>query len=146
MSGLVRRLVGCWSLVSFREQRGDEWLDALGDGARGTIGYWPSGQMSVFIVGRDRPRFRGAWAAIPAEQKAAALDGIVAYSGRYEAAGDRVIHHVENCWIPNWEGRDLVRLVRFDEDGLLSLRTLPAESSRDAPAQEVIWRSAGTLT
>ena len=60
-------------------------------------------------------------------------------AGRYSIEGDRVIHHVEVCWIPNWEGRDLVRLASFPREDRILLRTPGGTSARPSPLQEVLW-------
>jgi hypothetical protein len=138
-------LIGQWRLVSFVEQRdGGAWTDALGPQARGCIGYWDSGHMQVLIGASDRPRFRGAWDTIPVADKARCLDRMVAYSGRFTVASDRVLHHVDVCWIPNWEGRDLVRLASFPTPNRLLLRTEPATDGLPRPMQEVLWERLST--
>ena len=133
-------LTGHWRLVSFTEQQpGGAWVDALGSGAKGSISYWACGRMQVLIGAPDRPRFRGEWSAIPDRDKAACLDRMVAYGGSFTVAADRVVHHVDVCWIPNWEGRDLIRLARFPEPGRLLLSTEAATDGRPRPMQEVLW-------
>lgn len=136
-------LIGHWKLVSFVEQQaGGPWTDALGANAKGSISYWPTGHMQVLIGAPDRPRFRGEWDAIPAADKALCLDRMVAYSGRFTVKEDRVLHHVDVCWIPNWEGRDLVRLASFPVSNRLLLRTEAATNGRPRPMQEVLWERA----
>lgn len=136
----ANRIHGIWRLVSFLEQRPDgEWQPALDAGARGCISYWPNGRMQVVMGSGDRPRLRGDWADIPAAQKATCLDRMVAYSGSYTVEGDRVLHHVDVCWIPNWEGRDLVRLMTFPDPGRLQLATVPDTGPRAQAAQRVLW-------
>ena len=139
----VQQLIGHWRLVSFVEQQNDgKWADALGPNAKGCISYWASGHMQVLIGALDRPRFRGEWSAIPPSDKAACLDRMVAYSGRFTLAGERLLHHVDVCWIPNWEGRDLVRLPSFPQPGRLLLRTEPVTDGRARAMQEVLWERA----
>ena len=142
MSAMIDRkeLIGHWTLVSFVEQQpAGGWADALGPGASGCISYWPSGHMQAILGAADRPRFRGEWSAIADRDKAACLDRMVAYAGRFTVAQDRVLHHVEVCWIPNWEGRDLVRLASFPAPNRLLLRTAAATDGRPRPLQEVLW-------
>ena len=134
-----QQLHGHWRLVSFLEQRGDEWVAALGAEAKACLSYWPNGQMQVLIGAADRPRFRGEWSAIPDAEKAVCLDRMVAYAGRYTVAKDRVLHHVEICWIPNWERRDLVRRVDFPAPNQLLLSTVDDPDGRPRPAQRVLW-------
>jgi hypothetical protein len=131
---------GHWRLVAFEEQATDgRWVPAIDAAAHGYIGYWPDGHMQVLIGGGARPRMHGDWAQVPVEQKALCLDQLVAYAGRYSVLSDRVVHHVNTCWIPNWEGRDLVRLVSFPQPGRLLLSTLPVTGARSRPAQRVLW-------
>lgn len=137
----MAQLVGHWNLLSFTEQREDgSWFDALGAGARGCISYWDCGRMQVLIGAPGRPRLRGAWAAIADRDKAQCLDRMVAYAGRFSLQGERVLHHVEVCWIPNWEGRALIRLASFPAPGRLLLRTEAASDGRPRPMQEVLWQ------
>lgn len=136
-------LIGHWTLVSFREQCADgTWADALGYGAKGSISYWDCGRMQVLIGAPSRPRFRGEWSTIPDRDKADCLDRMVAYSGRFTLAGDRVLHHVEVCWIPNWEGRDLVRLASLAAPDQLLLKTEATGEGKARPMQEVLWQRA----
>lgn len=136
-------IVGQWRLMSFREQAPDgTWNDALGAGARGYISYSAAGHMQAMIGAADRPRLRGEWSSIPDRDRARCLDRMVAYAGRYTLGADRVLHHVEVCWIPNWEGRDLVRLASFPLPHQLLLRTEPSTAGRVRPMQEVLWERA----
>lgn len=135
------KLLGVWRLVSFREERGGAMVDFLGPDPKGTITYTPGGHMSALLAGQSRPRFGGAWNMVPADIKAANLDGLVAYSGRFTVGPDRVTHHVDVCWIPNWEGRDLVRLVSFEGADRLVLRTEP--NPRQG-TQQVVWERVET--
>ncbi|HYB08149.1 MAG TPA: lipocalin-like domain-containing protein [Alphaproteobacteria bacterium] len=131
------RLVGTWRLLSYTEVQPDGGrVDILGPDPRGYLCYLADGRMMVMVGAAARPRLKGAWDAIPATDKAANYDKIIAYAGRYTDLGDRVRHHVEVCWIPNWEGKDLERLVIPAGDGRMILRT-PANERR--PSQDLLW-------
>lgn len=134
-------VLGTWRLKSFQELRGETMIDVFGSSARGFITYGPEGYMSALIAGGDRKRFRGAWKDIPPREKADSFDALVAYAGRYSFSGDRVTHHVEVSWIPNWEGRDLVRDARFIGKDCLELRTVPDLTGQ--PLQILIWERVG---
>ncbi|HLI09966.1 MAG TPA: lipocalin-like domain-containing protein [Alphaproteobacteria bacterium] len=137
------RLVGQWRLLHYQERRAEgEVLDVFGKGARGRLAYFADGRMMVVIAGDGRPRLRGPWPAVPREDKAAAYDRLIAYAGRYTDRGDRVIHHVEICWIPNWEGRDVERLVIPDGDGRMILRTPPGKPGDEHSVQDLLWERA----
>lgn len=132
------RLVGVWRLVSFRERRDGGLVDVFGRDPQGCITYAVEGRMSALLADPRRPKLKGEWSAIPDAAKAANYDGLVAYAGAYSLEGDRVIHHVDICWIPNWEGRDLVRMFSFDGPDRLILRTVD-NPRRPQPPQEVVW-------
>jgi hypothetical protein len=136
-------LIGHWKLDAFTERRLDgSTFDVWGPEPIGYITYLPSGHMSVVFAGSRRERFAGAWSAVTDTDKAARYEAMVAYSGRFTAYEDRVVHHVEVCWIPNWEGRDLERFVtRLDADRVL-LRTPEARFGRPQPVQDVVVRRA----
>lgn len=129
-------LQGFWRLISFLEcDATGAWVHAMGPSAHGGISYWPGGRMQVLIAGEGRPRLRGEWAQVPAPDKAACLDRMVAYAGEYRVEGERVVHRVTECWIPNWEGRELVRAISFPASGQLQLDTVNA-----AVTQRVLWQ------
>ena len=89
--------------------------------------------MTALIGGSERPLFSGAWSDISDNAKAQNYDRLVAYGGRFTAHEDRVVHHVDVCWIPNWEGTDLERFVTFLPDGKL-LAAHAADEERAAAA------------
>jgi hypothetical protein len=139
----VSPLVGSWELVSFTERRADgESFDVWGPNPKGWITYLESGHMSVLFASTARARFTGAWQDVTAQQKAANYDAMVAYSGRYTDFGDRVVHHVDVCWIPNWEGRDLERFITYLDGDRVLLRTPAMRFGRAQPVQDVIVRRA----
>lgn len=134
-------IVGVWRLVSFREERDGDMVDVFGPEPRGFITYSADGHMSALLADPRRPRLKGAWSTITEAAKATNYDALVAYGGRYTLDGDRVRHHVEICWIPNWEGRDLVRFLTFESADRLVLRA-PGNPERGQAAQEVVWSRA----
>jgi hypothetical protein len=132
-------LIGHWRLVSFVEYRADgEPFDVFGPDPKGYITYLESGHMSVVFAGARREPFAGAWSGVTDRHKAGNFEAMVAYSGRYTDHGDRVVHHVEVCWIPNWEGRDLERHLTFLPDQRVMLRTPATRFGRPQPVQDVV--------
>ena len=133
------RLIGRWQLVSFTERRDNgEQFDVFGPDPKGCITYLESGAMSVLFASAHRKPFSGPWEGVSDRHKATNYDGMVAYAGRYTDHGDRVVHHVDVCWIPNWEGRDLERFLIFLPDGQVLLRTPAVRFGRPQPVQDVI--------
>jgi hypothetical protein len=137
------RLVGHWQLVSFTEERDDgTTFDVFGPDPKGYLTYLESGHMSVVFASAARQPYTGAWQEVTAAHKAANYDALVAYSGRYTDHGDRVVHHLDVCWIPNWEGRDLERFITYLPDGTVVLRTPETRFGRKQPVQHVTVRPA----
>ena len=117
----MNEILGIWRLVYFQIQGHDgQWAHAIDEGAHGHISYWPNGRMQVMMVGASR-------------------DKMVAYAGSYRVEGDQVHHIVDACWIPNWEGRDLVRQMSFPQAGQLLLATPTETGPRGRAAQRVLW-------
>jgi hypothetical protein len=72
------------------------------------------------------------------EEKARAMEGFVAYAGRYSFLGDRVIHHVEVSLFPNWVGSDQERWVELAGDRLtLSASPLLLAGKQQVP--RLVW-------
>jgi len=137
------RLIGTWELVAFTEYRDDgSQFDVFGPDPKGRLVYTETGHMSVVFAGAHRTPFSGAWAGVPDRHKAECFDAMVAYAGRYTDHGDRVVHHVEVCWIPNWEVRELERFLTFLPDGRVRLRTPATRAGRSQPVQDVIVKRA----
>ncbi len=53
-----------------------------------------------------------------AEEKAALLDSLVAYTGTYRVEGDKWITKVEVAWNPEWVGTEQSRSFKVDGDRL----------------------------
>jgi len=119
--------IGTWRLLSYEVRRADgEIRYPWGQDPVGFLIYSEDGYMSVAMMSANRTRFvdkdvkRGT-----TEEKAAAVDTYVSYSGRYEVQGDMVIHHVEVCLFPNWVGNDQKRTYKFDDNRLILSTPLP---------------------
>jgi hypothetical protein len=73
-------------------------------------------------AGRDPlgPRYAmGDVSGASTEQKAALAEGVVAYAGRYEVDGPRVLHHMDIAFLPDWVGQTNVRVYEFVGDRLI---------------------------
>ena len=121
---ITNPLTGNWRLVSWevRKTDGRVYLP-FGQDLDGYIGYAEHGSMSVFM--RLQSKF-------------------VYYAGKYNTEGDRVTHHVTIAGSPSNEGRDLVRLVRIEDDRLtlttveLPPRTL-VENPEPGDTSRLVW-------
>jgi hypothetical protein len=133
-------LVGAWRLVSWENQAADGQVSyPMGTDILGYLLYAADGRFSVTISRRGRAGFAvGDLLGGTTEEKARAVEGFVAYAGRYSFHGDRVIHHVELSLFPNWVGSDQERRVEFAGDRLtLSASPLLLAGKQQVP--RLVW-------
>jgi hypothetical protein len=133
-------LVGAWRLISWENQAADGQVTyPMGTDAIGYVLYAANGRFSVTISRRDRAGFAaGDLLSGTTQEKARALEGFVAYAGRYSFYGDRIIHHVELSLFPNWVGSDQERWVELAGDQLtLSASPLLLAGKQQVP--RLVW-------
>ncbi len=121
-------IVGTWRMVKFeyRAEDGTRFFP-YGEQADGVIVYDEEGMMSTIITRTDRPSVSAHdFVNIPDEEKIELSKGFVAYAGKYEMLPDRIVHHVEISYIPNWVGTTLDRFYEF-KDGNVILSTPPVQ-------------------
>lgn len=120
-------ILGAWKLSSFIYMAADgKTFYPYGQDAAGILMYDKSGYMTAFITRRDRPMLANEdYAQLTDLEKISLSKGVMAYSGRYEILADRIIHHLEQSFIPNWVGTRFERFCRL-EGGQLLLSTPPA--------------------
>ncbi|OBY26282.1 lipocalin-like domain-containing protein [Leisingera sp. JC1] len=110
-------LIGSWRMISWTRTSAatGETVDALGPSPIGYIAYHPDGRMMATVFRRDRISQSGeGWST---EEKAALFDDMLAYVASYTLEDNRVVHHVEGAWNPDWAG-DLSRPFTLDGDRL----------------------------
>lgn len=133
-------MVGAWQLVTWRRiDPGGVSVYPLGESPRGILIYTPDGHMAVQMLRRSRPAIDTDDPLGGSESaRAEAYSSCLAYYGRYEVDGDRVIHHVEGCLFPNWSdtAQDRPLLLRGNE---LSLQVFGADGHL---TNEIVWARA----
>jgi hypothetical protein len=132
-------LEGTWSLESCLFEYDDGRITyPVGHDVTGVIVY-SRGRVSVMFGARDRTPFAltNPYSSTEAERAAAFL-GFFAYSGTYDVVGDLVVHHVDICHFPNWEGVDQHRSARLDGDRLL-LEGRAGEGTPRASTMRLVW-------
>ena len=135
-------LVGAWRLVTYEAHSGDELSYPLGEDASGYIMYTSDGYMSVLIMAAGRTEFAsGDILGGTDAEKLEAASTFIAYCGRYEFLGDRVIHKIETAFYPNRVGTEQVRYVQQDGDELI-LTTPPMELAGKLRSGRLIWERA----
>lgn len=132
--------VGTWRLVSCEVRTADGRVSyPFGEDALGYIMYTAEGRMGVILADANRPRFAsGDILGGSTEEMVAAAQSFVSYFGTYEVRGDRVIHHIEVSFFPNWTGVDQERVFEFDGDRLL-LSTPPTLVQGTLQTAHLIW-------
>ncbi|MFZ5827035.1 MAG: lipocalin-like domain-containing protein [Bacillota bacterium] len=119
MSSQVNPLVGTWRILTFemRAADGQVALRPLGERPTGYLLYSAEGYMSAAVSAPERT----AWSVpdqllAPEEERAAAISGLMAYSGRYEVVDGAVIHYPEAAHMPNMVGAPQRRFFVIDGD------------------------------
>jgi hypothetical protein len=133
-------LVGAWQLLSWENSAADGQVTyPMGIDVLGYLLYTADGRFSVTISRRGRAGFAaGDLLGGTTEEQARAVEGFVAYAGRYSVHGDRVIHHVELSLFPNWVGTDQQRSVELSGNRLiLSARPLLLGGTQQVP--RLVW-------
>jgi hypothetical protein len=120
-------IVGTWRLVSFHLRTLDGQLSyPYGCDVVGYYIFSESGYASVALMPAQRRKFvDGDIMGGSTEEKVAAAETFIGYSGQYEIQGDKLVVHPDVSFFPNWVGVDQVRIFEL-EGNTLTLRTLPA--------------------
>jgi hypothetical protein len=133
-------LVGAWRLVSWENRAADGQVTyPMGADPSGYVLYTADGRFSITISRRGRAGFAADdLLGGTTQEKARAVEGFVAYAGRYSFHGDRVIHHVELSLFPNWVGSDQERWVEL-AGGRLILSASPLLLAGKQQAPRLVW-------
>jgi len=135
--------VGTWRLVSCELRGSDGQVSyPLGQDAVGYIIYTEDGYMSVAMMAAKRLKFGAGEIVIAGgtdEEKVAAADTYLSYCGKYEIQGEKVVHHIEVSFFPNWVGVDQERIFEFDGN-TLSLSTPPFIVGGRQQTAHLIWQ------
>jgi Lipocalin-like domain len=108
------KLKGVWRLLSYT-------LEYQATGRKEPImGEKPTGYAIFTLEGRAMFVITGEGRKPQTEDKtrAALLNTLVAYTGKYRIEGDKWITKVEVAWNPEWVGTEQVRLFRLDGNRL----------------------------
>jgi hypothetical protein len=80
----------------------------------------------------------------PVDRRDKAVEGFVAYVGRYSSHSDRVVHHVELSLFPNWVGSDQERAVQLAGDRL-TLSASPLLLAGKLQVPRLVWERVDPL-
>lgn len=133
-------IVGVWSMLAWRQQRGREQLLPMGESPVGFIVYTAEGFVSVNIMRSARPlMLTGDFVNASDEEKALAFSGYLGYCGRYEVMEDRVCHHIEAASYPNWVGERQIRRLSWDGE-ILRLQAQPRTVNGVLVSATIDWK------
>ncbi|BAY08510.1 lipocalin-like domain-containing protein [Calothrix sp. NIES-2098] len=143
---MTNNLVGTWKLLSCETRTANgQVFYPLGDNPSGYIIYTDNGYVSVAMMKANRPLFQaGDIAAGTVEEKVTAADSYVSYCGTYEIQDNRVVHHVEVSFFPNWVGANQVRFLQLNDD-LLTLSTHPILVNGIEIVGSLIWQRVSDI-
>jgi hypothetical protein len=137
---LKNEFVGTWKLKSYEVRwASDKVTYPFGEKPEGRLTYSENGFVSVNIMATKRRNFEARELKMGTpEEKVAAAETYISYSGRYDIEGDKINHHVEVCLFPNWVGKDQVRIFDLNED-TLALKTIPDPRDEQGRQGYLIW-------
>lgn len=132
--------VGTWRLVSLHLRTLDGQVTyPFGPDAVGYFIFSESGYMSVAFTPANRRMFAaGDIMGGSTEEKVAAADTYVGYSGKYEVQDDKVVMHPHVSFFPNYVGVDQVRIWEL-EGNRLTLSTPPMLVAGVQQTAHLVW-------
>ena len=135
-------LVGTWKLVSATETtKKGQVRETNGHNPAGFLTYTADGRvMAITTNGGRKPLSTTDYTTAPIEERAEAFSTVAAYAGRYTLDGNKVIHHIEVCSIPNAVNTDQVRLITNLKGNSLTLRTVTMLGAyAEIAFREFVW-------
>lgn len=108
------KIQGAWKLVSYEVevQATGEKMFPMGKNPTGYAIFSPESRVWFVLTGDGRKP------AKTATGKAALLDSLIAYAGKYRLVGDKWITSVEVAWNPAWVGTEQSRTFRVEGERL----------------------------
>lgn len=125
---MSKNIVGTWKLkscvVKNTKDINDNCIFPYGKESSGQLMYNSDGYMSVIISENQREnlKFEKGYDIENAsdEEKLKICMNFVSYCGRYELVENNQIHHtVENSFLPNYIGNNLIRYFEFNQNALI---------------------------
>jgi hypothetical protein len=120
--------VGTWKFISLvGESNEGDIFHPYGENLYGKLMYDTKGNMSVFLMRLNRPKFiSGDIYNGTSEEIKYTFENFDAYCGTYKIDFDKetVTHCIEGSRFPNWEGTNQVRYYDFANDSLILTATL----------------------
>ena len=133
-------LLGMWILKSWTlTTETNEKVYPFGENPEGALIYLPNGYMSVHLSEHDRTKFNSDdISQATADEFETIMQTYYSYYGRYEVHADCVIHFIESCINPNWNGITKTRYYQINNDRL-TLTHSHGYKGEDV-GSELIWQ------
>ncbi|GAB6853206.1 lipocalin-like domain-containing protein [Asaia astilbis] len=117
-NALRQALIGTWELVSYSVEERDTacLVPAMGEAPRGRVIFTDDDWVAFNLEGEGR---------VPARNdldRAALLQTLVSYIGRFRIEGNAWITQIETAWVPEWVGSEQKRFVTI-ENGFADVST-----------------------
>jgi hypothetical protein len=133
----ARQIAGTWKLVSWLTKfDGGDIVEPYGPNAKGRLVLTPEGQWIIILTGADRKP------AKTNDEKAALLDSVLAYSGKYTIEGNRIITRVDMSSNEIYTGPNQMQTRFFTVEGNKLILRTPEIVSAVRAGQKAV----GTIT
>lgn len=135
-------IVGTWTLVSYKHESFEGIIFyPMGPYALGRLIYTDRGFFSLMIMKANRKQFNSSSVfEASAEEKLAASDGFIAYSGRYAVQDNQIVHEIDMSFFPNWIGTTHRSAAVIANDSL-SITTAALSSTTGAQdIAHIVWK------
>ena len=110
------QIVGTWKVVSLVTKfEGGDTVEFFGSNPKGRLVLTPDHYLTIILTRANRSQAKSP------DEKAALLDSMLAYSGKYTIEGDRITTHVDMSWNEIYTGplQNQTRFFSLDGDKLI---------------------------
>jgi len=129
----AKQLVGTWKVVSLITRfDGGDAVEPFGPNPKGRLVLTPEGDWILILTKAGRGPARNV------EEKAALLDSMLAYSGKYTVDGNRMVIRVDMSWNEIYSGANQNQTRFFSMEGDRLIVRSPEIVSAVRPGQKAV--------
>ena len=129
----AKQLAGTWKVVSLLTKfDGGDTVESFGPNPKGRLVLTPEGQWIIILTGANRGPAKNL------EEKAALLDSMLAYSGKYTTEGNRMTIRVDMSWNEIYSGANQNQTRFFNIEGDKLIIRSPEIVSAVRPGQKAV--------
>ena len=129
----AKQLAGTWKVVSLVTKfDGGDAVEPFGPNPKGRLVLTPEGQWIIILTGANRGPAKNP------EEKAALLDSMLAYSGKYTTEGNRMTIRVDMSWNEIYSGANQNQTRFFNIEGDKLIIRSPEIVSAVRPGQKAV--------